>query len=224
MSPKIPQWISMAVFLTPVLLAGDLSRYRDFQLGMDLSVVEKKAEIRTSETKTIHQRPAVMQDLEWRARDFPAYSGESDPVKGVLLSFYSGHLFRIVANYDRYKTEGMTDEDMVAGISATYGLATKPAAEILFPSSYSETVNVIARWEDAEYSLNLVRSPYQPSFALILLSKQLSSLADTAAVEAIRLDEQEAPQREVERARKQADALNAKEEKARAVNKASFRP
>src|SRR5258705_11723714 len=119
MSPNIRQWISMtallaaasissAAFFTPVLLAGDLSRYRDFQLGMDLHALEKQAEMKTSEAKMVHQRPAVMQDLEWRPRGFPARTAESDPVKDVLLSFYNGQLFRIVANYDRYRTEGMT--------------------------------------------------------------------------------------------------------------------
>src|SRR5205823_12038157 len=142
-------------------------------LGMDLQALEKQAEMKTSEAKMVHQRPAVMQDLEWRPRGFPARTAESDPVKDVLLSFYNGQLFRIVANYDRYRTEGMTPEDMIDAISATYGVAARPAAEILFPSSYTEKVKVIARWEDSEYSLNLVRSPFQPSFALISFSKQL---------------------------------------------------
>jgi len=191
---------------------------------MDLTAVEKQAEMKTSEAKTVHQRPAVIQDLEWRPRGLPGRSGESDPVKDVLLSFYNGKLFRIVANYDRYRTEGMTAEDMIEAISGSYGLAAKPAAEVLFPSSYSENVKVIARWEDSEYSLNLVRSPYQPSFALILFSKQLDALAQAAAVAAIRLDAQEAPQREAEYARRQADEVSAKQEKARLVNKPGFRP
>jgi hypothetical protein len=210
------------VFTLP-LLGVDLSSYRDFQLGMTLNAVEKQAETKTSEAKTIHQRPAVIQDLEWRPRGFPAPT-ELDPLKDVLLSFYNGQLFRIVANYDRYRTEGMTVDDLIDAISATYGLAAKPTAEILFPSSYSEKVKVIARWEDSEYSLNLVPCPYQPSFALILFSKKLDALAQTATVEAIRLDAQEAPQREAEQVRKQADEVSAKQEKARMVNKPSFRP
>jgi hypothetical protein len=235
MSPNIGNRISMtalltavaispAAFFTPALLAGDLSTYRGFQLGMDLNAAQKQAELKTSEAKMIHQRPAVIQDLEWRPRGFPARSAASDPVKDVLLSFYNGQLFRIVANYDRYRTEGMTTGDMIDAISATYGLAANPVAEILFPSSYSEMVKVIARWEDSEYSLNLVHSPYQPSFALVSFSKQLDALAQAAAVEAIRLDGQEAPQREAEQKRRQAGEVNAKQEKARMVNKPGFRP
>ena len=59
------------------------------------------------------------------------------PVKDLLLSFYNGRLFRIVANYDRYRTEGMTAEDVVAqyppltldDIRATIGYAATLAHE-----------------------------------------------------------------------------------------------
>ena len=172
MSPNIRKWISIPALLTAATIswAGDLSSYREFQLGMDLNAVKKQ----TSEARTIHQRPALIQDLEWRPRGFgPA--AESDPVKDVLLSFYNGQLFRIVVNYDRYKTDGMTADDMIDAISPAYGVAVKPDAEILFPSAASENVKVIARWEDQQYSLNLVRSPYQPSFALVAFSKQLDT-------------------------------------------------
>src|SRR5437899_8900641 len=167
MSPNIGKWISITVLTISSAVAGDLSSYRAFHLGMDLQAVEKQAEMKTSEAKMIHQRPAVIQDLEWRPRRFPGPAPESDPVKDVLFSFYNGQLFRIVVNYDRYKTDGMTADDMIDAISPAYGLAAKPDAEILFPSAASENVKVIARWEDQQYSLNLVRSPYQPSFALV---------------------------------------------------------
>jgi hypothetical protein len=214
---------SSAALLTPLLIAGDLSSYRAFHLGMNLSAVEKQTEM-PSEAKTVHRRPAVIQELEWRPRRFPGPAPESDPVKDILFSFYNGQLFRIIVNYDRYKTEGMTAEDMINAISATYGLAAKPAVEILFPSAYSEKVKVIARWEDAEYSLNLVRSPYQPSFALLAFSKPLDTLAQAAVIEAKRLDEQEAPQREADLQKKQGEDNRAQQEKARIANKPSFRP
>lgn len=127
-------------------------------------------------------------------------------------------------NYDRYKTQGMTTEDMIEAISATYGPAAASSSEVLFPSAYSEKVKVIARWEDSENSLNLIRSPFQPGFALISFSKQLDSLAQAAVIESIRLDTQEAPQKAAELKQRLADAVSAKEEKARPVNKVGFRP
>jgi hypothetical protein len=191
---------------------------------MDLSAAQKQCAPDAAEVKTIHSRPALIQDLEWRPSGSSVRSAESDPVKYVLLSFHNGKLFRMVANYDRYKTEGMTDEDMIEAISVMYGPASRPAAQILFPSVLSENVKVIARWEDSEHSLNLVLSPYQPSFALVSFSKRLGALAQTATAEAIRLDAQEAPQRDAEDKRRQAGQARATQEKARMTNKPGFRP
>src|SRR2546430_17703244 len=98
MSPNIGKWTSITVLLTAATVssdgAGDLSSYRAFHLGMDLQAVEKQVEMKTSEAKMIHQRPAVIQDLEWRPRRFPGPAPESDPVKDILFSFYNGQLFR----------------------------------------------------------------------------------------------------------------------------------
>jgi hypothetical protein len=130
----------------------------------------------------------------------------------------------MVVNYARYKTEGLTAEDMVEAISANYGSATRPATEIIFPSLYNESVKVIARWEDSQYSFNLVRSSFQPSFGMIGFSQRLDALAQAATIEATRLDNLEAPQREAERQRKQEEEKHVQQEKARLLNKASFRP
>ena len=47
------------------LCAGDLSRYREFQLDTDLPAVVKQAGMKPADVKTIHQRPALIQDLCW---------------------------------------------------------------------------------------------------------------------------------------------------------------
>jgi hypothetical protein len=49
-------------------------------------------------------------------------------------------------------------------------------------------------------------------------------MAQTAATEAIRLDEREAPQREIERREKEAADTRASQEKARLANRATFKP
>src|SRR5213593_480308 len=116
---------------------------------------------------------------------------------------------------------------MVEAISAKYGTATRPEAKIILFSSfqvYNDSEKVIARWEDSEYSFNLFRSSYQPTFGMLVFSKPLDASARAAAVEAIRLDEQEAPQREIERQKKQDEENRAAQEKARPVNKVNFRP
>jgi hypothetical protein len=211
----------------PLSYPRDLSRYREFQFGMDLLAVAKRADVEPSEARVVHQRPALIQELEWRPQRALGPSSEADPVKEVLFSFYNGELFRVLVNYDQSKTEGLTDEDMVEAISAQYGIATKPTAKIILFSSfhiYNDSEKVIARWEDTQYSFNLFRSSYQPTFGLLVFSKRLDRSAVAAIAEAIRLDDQEAPQREIERQRKQEEESRAAQEKARPANKGNFRP
>ena len=181
--------------------AQDLSSFRDFQFGMSLGAVAKQAGINLAEVKTLHERPSLIQELWWQ-RSFVGSSPRSDPVREVVFSFCDGALFRMVVNYDRYRTEGLTDEDMIEAISAKYGIAAKPVSTlVLFSSSqvYNDSERVIARWEDWQYSYSLYRSSNQPDFGMLIFSKPLDALAQTAIAKAIKLDNQEASQREWER-------------------------
>jgi hypothetical protein len=219
--------IFCAVLSTPMIDAQDLSRYREFRFGMDLLAVAKQSDVKLSETRVVHQRPAMIQELEWWPQHSLAASPQADSVKEVLFSFYNGELFRIVVHYDPYWTQGLTNDDMVEAISATYGTATRPAAKMIsFSSSqgYNDSEKVMARWEDSQHSFNLFRSTYQPTFGMVVFSKRLDALARLAIVETIRFDEQEAPQREIERERKEDQADRAAQEKARPANKVKFRP
>jgi hypothetical protein len=217
--------ILCCVLGTSTLYSGDFSHYRGLQFGMSLSAAAKAAGTTTVEAKLIHQRPALIQEMEWQPlRSFPPETPNADPVKQGLLCFFNGELFRIIVTYDRYKIEGMTADDMIEGISAIYGTASRSAAEIAYHSNYGEVARVLARWEDSEYSYNLVRTGDQASFAMVLYSKRLEILAQAAIVEAVRLDLQEAPQREIEKQKNQADAEHLVSEKARSVNKPNFRP
>jgi hypothetical protein len=71
----------------------DLSRYREFQFGTNLPTVAKQADVKPSEAKAVHQRPAVIQELQWRPQHYLSASSQSDPVKDVLFSFYNDELF-----------------------------------------------------------------------------------------------------------------------------------
>lgn len=219
--------ISLAVFFMPLIHAQDLSSYREFKLGMNLLAVAKQADVKPSEAKVIYQRPAVIQELEWRPQSSYSSSVQGDPVKEVQFSFYNGELYRIVVNYDRDRTEGLTDEDLIESISAKYGTPTTPVAKIISSSPsqvYSESEKVLARWEDSQYSFNLFRFSYWSTPGMLVFSKRLDALAQVAIVQAIRLNELEAPQREIERQKQQDEEKRAAEQKARPVNKANFRP
>jgi hypothetical protein len=202
----------------------DLSSYRGFRFGMKLPQAAELAEMKPSDAKLETRKPALIQVLDFEPNLFHSAIAKGDPVSAITLSFQDGELFRIAVVYDRYKVEGMTAEDMIQALSASYGTATRPKAEIAYHSYYAESAPVVARWEDSEYSYNLIRADDRSTFALILYSKALDARAQAAIVEAARLDALEAPQREAERLSKQAADNQMEQEKARLANKASFRP
>jgi len=223
---RIAVSVFLIAFSASLICAQDLSTYRHFQFGMNLSVVAKQAGMNLAGAKMLHQRPATIQELWWQA-SMGGSSPKTDPVREVVFSFYNGSLFRMVVNYDRYRTEGLTDDDMIEAISGEYGIAARPVGTtVLFSSSriYNDHETVIARWEDSQFSYNLYRSSNQPTFGMLIFSKRLDALAQAAIIEAMRLDIQEAPQREKERLEKEeAEKLTALE-KARLVNKPNIRP
>jgi hypothetical protein len=213
----------------PVILIGaqDLSKYRDFQLGMNLTAVAKQAGMMSDQAKLIHERPAVIQELEWQPGISVGSPTSADPVNEILFGFYNSQLYRIVINYGQDNTEGLNDQDLIESISAKYGMPTTLVAKIISSSLsqvYGDNEKVIARWENSEYSLNLFRFSYKSSYGLILYSKQLDILAKNAAAESIRLNDLEAPQREIELQRKQVEERSAAGQKVRTANKANFRP
>jgi len=210
----------------PTSSAPDLSRYRSFQFGETLPAVAKQAGLALSDAKLIHERPAVLQELEWPIWLGTGSAPQTDPVKTVLFSFCNGELYRILITYDRDETEGLTTEDMIQAISARYGVATKPAnTEITFSSDqvYNDSEVIIARWEDSQYSFNLYRSTYQPTFGMIAFSKRVDALARAATTEANRLDAQTAPPREIQGQRGDDEKNPVSLERARQENKSNFR-
>lgn len=218
--------ISAIVFAAPPLEAQDRSRYREFQLGSDLASIVKLIGMSTPDIKLVHQRPAVLQNLEWRPRYSPRHSSaQVDPVDLVVLRFYNDQLFTVIVDYSRDKTEGMTETDMVEAISAIYGPPSKvtPTAGRV-ASSYGSADVPAAIWGDAESSVTLLRVAYPVSFRLVVADRRLDDLARTASAEAVRLDAKEAPQREVARQKKEDEEAVAALKKAQIENKAVFRP
>ena len=104
---------------TPALQGQGLSHYRDFELGSGVSSVSSLAGVASSEVKTIHQRPALLQDFEWRPSPWVSGSTEAstDPVEQILFSFYDDQLFRVMVEYAQARTEGMVGQDMIDAVS-----------------------------------------------------------------------------------------------------------
>ncbi|HZR26588.1 MAG TPA: hypothetical protein VFA59_23540 [Vicinamibacterales bacterium] len=201
------------------------ARYRDFQLGGDIASVTALTGAVASDAKTIHTRPALLQDLEWR-RPYAFNNAEVDPVEQIAFSFYNNQLFRLLIDYDRSRTEGMTDGDMIDALSTMYGAAKAPVKTARAPIGTldEESGTRVATWGGADFSAVLYRSSYASGFRLIVTSVKLSALARTATAQALRLDERDAPLRERARQKKEADDERVAKEKARQANKAVFKP
>ena len=128
---------------------------------------------------------------------------------------------------------------MVQAVSARYGTATSLYPESsFFPTNYLDgstdkvipffltsdpyrsAERVIARWEDSQNAVSLLRSGNLNSFRLALSSKRLDAQAEAAIFEFEKFEKRETPQVEIGRPKKAADEL----EVARQLNQKTFRP
>jgi hypothetical protein len=216
--------IALAVILAsvPVISGQDLSKYRTFSLGTSLAALSKQVGQDSQRAKLIHQNPAVIQELTHWPLDTSRPSVGVDPVSQIVFSFCNGELYRMVVTFDDRATEGLTEDDMAQAISARYGTGVRIYPETSLPTNdaYASPDKVIARWDDSQNSVSLFRSSRLNSYGLALFSKRLDAQAESAIAESVRLDTQEAPQKEIERKKKEVDDL----EVARQKNRKTFHP
>ena len=206
--------------------AQEMCRYREYVLGSSLESVTRVSGALASDARTLHERPAMLQRLLWRAPYLKSLARSADPVRDVAFSFYDGALYQVIVNYDRTRTEGLTSADLVEAVSSEYGpgvLAGLSSRRNL-PGESSPGSVVVARWQNAEMLLTLLQSEGAPEFQLILISKSLGAQAQRALREAARLDLVEGPRREQENREKASRDAAVAREKARDTNKAAFRP
>jgi hypothetical protein len=209
--------LAMILLSAPLLHGQDLSQYRSFSLGMSLVKLSNQVDLKPLQTKVIHKRPVVIQELTWWPREPSGSLLQADSVWQKFFTFYNDELYRIVVTYDRDATEGLTAEDMVRAISAQYGAATRPDAQISFPTNelYRSTERVIARWEDSQYSINLFRSTFLNSFGLVMFSKRLDGQAEAAIAESVKLEGQEDLEKEIEHQKKELNNVDVGRQKNR---------
>ena len=223
------------VLSTQVTHAQTGPGYRSFELGATIASVSTDAKGGVTNAKTIHEHPALIQDVEWRppySLVAPGSTSGADPVEQIDFSFYNNQLYQIVITYDHQRTAGMNNTDMIEGISATYGTPSKPSARKAAPARRWDEAHDglrVAQWDGADQAVVLYRSSdfFGSSTArywLIVTSPRLDALAQTASTQAIRLEDREAPQRAAAQQKKDASDARAAEEKTRAENKAAFRP
>ena len=209
--------------LAPMLSAQDLSKYRGFTLGTNLTTVLKLTKQRVADVNQTQGVSLVFQELTWWPPSVPGeVTYRLDSVEQILFSFYNGELYKISVTYDQNSTEGLTVEDMVKSISEKYGAPTTISLDVAANTNihYDTREKSVATWEDSQRSLNLVRSSFSNRFGLVIYSKKVNTDVQLAVVEAARVEKLEAPAREAERQKKQIDDR----ELARQKNQKSFRP
>jgi len=207
-------------------LAQDLSRYRNYVLESSFDAVIAASGARPTDAKVLHDRPARIRELDWRAAYTGAFAAQPDPVRQITFTFVDEALYQVVVTYDRDRTDGLTNADVIESLTATYG-ATVPVPPRSRTTTTDETrydTIAVARWESAAASLTLFRAAYTPELQLVLVSKPLEARALTAIREAKRLDTLDAPRRAIEQRKKEAADADAAREKTRSTNKGAFRP
>lgn len=210
---------AMLLFV-PLLSAQDLSKYRQFSLGTSLAEVSKQVSQRVDEATSIQQSPATIQEMEWWPVAFN-FLAKPEPVQKVTFTFYNRTLYKIVATYDNDATAGLTDSDMIGAISASYGaVAQRTSAVTTTANATFGADEAIAQWEDARYLVTLSREPFLNAFRLVVLTKQMNTLADASVAEAAAQARVDAPQKEIDRGKKAADDLETQRE----ANLKAFRP
>jgi hypothetical protein len=218
---KLMGALALVLFSTSLVSAQDLSKYRNFSLGMHLAGLSKQVNASPAEIIVTHQSPAVIQELTWWPPPSSQSTAPSEPVQEILFSFYNGTLYKIAVMYEGSATEGLTAADMVRAISAKYGAATLPIAGTTPPApSYGSPGETVALWQDSQYLLTLSRAPLSKAFQFVMLSKQMNAQAELAIAQAVAQERKDAPQKEAARVKKDADDL----ETQRQNNLKTFRP
>jgi hypothetical protein len=206
-----------------VSYADEVVGYRNVALGASLDAVLAATGVPVTSVKTVHQRPVLMQTLEWQPR--PA-SGTTDPVQTVTFRFYDNRLYAVTVDYQARRTEGLTESDLIEAIGKTYRLSA-PRLIGLAPSTAPQAMfapRSIARWEEPAYSITLQQTKSPMAFRMLMESTELAGLARQAEIEASRQDAVEAPGRERARVKQEQDDETSELENSRRLNKPAFTP
>ena len=111
--------VSFAALIASLGAAQDLAKYHDFQFGMSLESVAKQIHMNASSAQITHQRPALIQTLQWL--NYFGTSAKDKSIRSIRFDFYNDELSKMVVTYAPAGPEGLTTDDMIEAISAIYG-------------------------------------------------------------------------------------------------------
>lgn len=227
---RLSKWALCAAFVVLACSrpsAVDFEQYRDFRLGSSVADVVQTAGVAPADVRTLHARPALLQELRWRAASTSSTqeSTRTDPVSETVFSFVDDRLFRIAVRYDRQRTRGLTRTDLITALTGVYGppapLPPQPRRGL---SDTLDAATAVAQWRAGTVTVVLQEYEYADTFALSITSTPLEQAARKAQAAAIALEAREAPRREAARAKQEADAAREEAAKVRTTNKDGFRP
>ena len=204
-----------------------LSRYRDVTLGESLAAVVERLHIVASDVKVLYDVPSLVQEATWRPQRFISGSTlTADPLAELVLTFHFGRLARIVAIYDRERTKGLTDEDLVELVSGVYGVALlgstpQPSEK---PVGSAPGRRTIGSWANNETGVSLWTEDYPRRVGLTTTSTASDLALQEVIANGLALAAKNAPQRELERLAAAAATVKDRDAQVRLENKAKFKP
>ena len=184
MSKRLFAVVVVLVYSSQFLPAQEVSGYRAYALASSVDAVLIESGSSAADVRVLHDRPAMIQELDWRARY--ARNKFADPVRSIIFSFCDNALYQVVVSYDTARTEGLDNSDVIGALTATYGTAGPASAHNRPLEAAADTV-ILAQWDRAGSSLTLLRGVYSAEFQLLLTSKVLGTRARGAIREAGRL-------------------------------------
>ena len=221
---RVATIVCAAVMAVEVVSASPVySRYRGVSIGDSVSVVVASLRMRPSDVATVHARPALIQQLTWRPNQFvTGRTAAPDVLAEMVLTFHLGRLARVVATYDRDRTEGLTNADLRDSFTTIYGtsmLVSTPGGV-----RSSGDAEIIGQWGDGETLVVLLRETFPRRISVTVSSIAADRLLKNALASGARLDATEAPTRDMVRRLSEELARQQRNEQSRLDNKSAFKP
>ena len=221
---RVATIVCAAVMALQVVSASPVySRYRGVSIGDSVSVVVAALHMTTDDVAILHARPAMIQQLTWRPnQSFTGRTGAPEALAEMVLTFHLGRLARVVATYDRDRTDGLTNADLRDSFTTIYG------ASMLVPTPggirSSGDPEIIGQWGDGETLVVLLREAFPRRITVTVSSVAADRLLQDALASGARLDATEAPTRDMVRRLSDEQTRRQRDEQSRLDNKSAFKP
>ncbi len=221
---RVAMVVCVAVIAVHAVSASPVySRYRGVTLGDSPETAIAALGMTASDLTVLHARPSLVQQLTWRPNHFFAgRTGPPDALAEMVLDFHLGRLTRVVATYERERTEGLTNADLRESFTTLYG------PSMLVPTAIGPLSvglpEVVGQWGDGETVVMVWRETYPPRVKVTVTSVARKRAMQDAIASGARLDAIEAPVRDVVRRLSEEMTRRQRAEQSRVDNKAAFTP